>query len=189
MAWAERSYRLSQRRACRAVEAARSTVQYIAVRPPQDALRARLRELVGVRVSYGYPRLTILLRREGWHVNKKRVYRLYREEGLSLRIKRPRRHRTAVARAKTVNPIEPNQVWAMDFMHDVLSSGRRYRIFNVIDVRSRECLVCESDTSLPSRRVIRLLDEIGLDRGYPERIVDHAEERLEALARLEAARP
>jgi hypothetical protein len=81
--WAERSYRFTQRRACGALGAARSSVRYIGVRPPQEALRARIPALAAVRVSYAYPRLTVLLRREGWHVNKKRVYRLYREEGWS----------------------------------------------------------------------------------------------------------
>ena len=110
-----------------------------------------------------------LLVREGWKDNHKRVERIYREEGLKVR--RRKRKRVAVERQPMPEPRRLNECWAMDFMHDVLSSGRRYRIFNVIDVRSRECLVCESDTSLPSRRVIQLLDEVGLDRGYPDRIV------------------
>ena len=111
---AERSYRLTQRRACGALGAARSSVRYIGVRPPQEALRARIRELAAVRVSYGYPRLTVLLRREGWHVNKKRVYRLYREEGLVLRRKRPKRRRSAVRRQAPPAATRPNERWTMD---------------------------------------------------------------------------
>ena len=78
----------------------RSSVQYIGVRPPQTALRTRIREIAEVRVSYGYRRITVLLRREGWRVNAKRTYRLYKEEGLGLRRKRPKRRRSAVAQPR-----------------------------------------------------------------------------------------
>jgi putative transposase len=102
-------------------------------------------------------------------VNHKRTERIYREEGLKVR--RRRRKRVAVERRPFTMPSQANECWAMDFMSDALSTGRRYRIFNVIDVRTRECLVCESDTSLPAVRVIELLDQVAIERGYPWRII------------------
>ena len=102
-------------------------------------------------------------------MNRKRVYRLYREEGLAVR--RRKRKRVAVARQPLPMPTHLNQVWAIDFMTDVLSSGRRYRILNVVDVLSRESLASEVDTSLPASRVIQSLEEVALERGgYPSRI-------------------
>ena len=98
VAWAREAYRLSERRACQAMGAPRSTVRYRSVRPHQEALRKRLKELAGVRVRAGYKQLHVFLRREGWPVNHKRVYRLYTEEGLTLKRRRPRRHRSAVVR-------------------------------------------------------------------------------------------
>lgn len=101
VAWAMQAYQLSQLRACRVFGVARSSIRYQSVRPTQAALRARLRELASVRVSFGYPRLHVLLRREGWPINHKRTERLYREEGLSLHRKRPKRRRRATPRLRT----------------------------------------------------------------------------------------
>jgi len=121
------------------------------------------------RVRWGYRRLHVLLRREGRAVNVKRVYRLYREEGLAVR--RRKRKRVAVARAPQAVPTRLNEWWGMDFMSDALVGGRRYRILNVLERMSRESLAGEVDTSLPARRVTRVLDEIALERGYPFGIV------------------
>jgi putative transposase len=120
-------------------------------------------------VRWGYRRLYVLLRREGHVVNRKRVYRLYREEGLAVR--RRKRKRVAVARQPLPTPTRLNEGWAIDFMTDELTSGRRYRILNVVDVLSRESLASEVDTSLPAARVIQSLEEVALERGgYPSRI-------------------
>jgi len=121
------------------------------------------------RVRWGYRRLHVLLRREGIHANHKAVYRLYREEGLAVR--RRKRKRVAVARRPMVPPQRLNERWSMDYVSDVIRGGRRIRIFNVVDDLSREGLASEVDTSLPARRVIQTLEEIALERGYPERIV------------------
>ena len=138
-------------------------------------LRQRLRELAIERVRWGYRRLHILLRREGVKANHKRVYRLYREEGLAVR--RRKRKRVAVARQPMVTPTRLNECWAMDFMSDSLASGRRYRVLNVVDALSRESLASEVDTSLPAVRVIQALEEIAVLRGYPARItVDNGPE-------------
>ncbi len=146
----------------------RSTARYRIRRAPQESLRTRLRELAAVRVRWGYRRLHLLLRREGHQVNPKRVYRLYREEGLAVR----RRHRKHVAqrRVPTVTPDRLNAHWGADFMHDTLISGRRFRCLNIVDAFNREGLASEVDTSLPAARVVQVLDEIALARGYPQRL-------------------
>lgn len=102
-------------------------------------------------------------------MNVKRVYRLYREEGLAVR--RRKRKRVAVARAPQPAPSRLNERWTMDFMSDVLAGGKRFRILNVVESLSREALASEVDTSLPALRVIRALEEVALERGYPRRIV------------------
>jgi putative transposase len=120
--WARTAYRLSERRACRALVVSRSTVQYPSVRGPDEALRARLREIAGTRTAYGYRQLHSQAGGVG-PVNAKRVYRLYREEGLVLRRRRPKRRRSAAVREAAVQPSRPNERWAMDFVHDTLSGG------------------------------------------------------------------
>lgn len=159
---------ISERRACTLTGCALSSQRYHSRRPAQAELRARLRELALERVRWGYRRLHVLLRREGQRVKVKRVYRLYREEGLAVR--RRKRKRVAVARAPMPAPERINECWAMDFMSDVLVGGRRFRILNVVDVHSHEALVGEVDTSLPASRVIQALEEVALERGYPARI-------------------
>jgi putative transposase len=160
---------ISERHACALIGCALSSQRYRSRREPQAGLRARLHELALERVRWGYRRLHLLLRREGQQVNVKRVYRLYREEGLAVR--RRKRKRVAVARAPQPAPTRLNERWAMDFMSDVLVGGRRYRILNVLESLSREALASEVDTSLPAARVIQSLEEVALERGYPGRIV------------------
>jgi putative transposase len=175
--WVQETFRVSTRAACRATGVPRSTITYRSVRPPQAALRRRLRELAAARVSYGYQRLHTLLRREGWPVNRKRVYRLYREEGLQLRRKRPRRRRSAVARGPRVMARYPHQVWAMDFMHDTLADGRRMRILTLIDSHTRQCLALSAGVRFRGVDVVAVLDQVGRRHPWPERItVDNGPE-------------
>ena len=122
----------------------RSTVRYESVRPSREPLRARLKELAAVRVSYGYRRLHIMLRREGWPVNRKLIERLYREEGLTLKRKKPKRRRSAVRRERSTPAASVNERWAMDFVHDTLSTSRTVRVLTVLDVYSRECVALEA---------------------------------------------
>lgn len=133
-----------------------SSQRYRSRRPPQEGLRQRLRESALERVRWGCGRLHLLLRREGVRVNIKRTYRLYREEGLTVR--RRKRKRVAVPRQPMVSPLRVNECWAMEFMSDSLPSGRRFRVFNVVDVLSREGLAGAVDTSLPAVRAIGVLD-------------------------------
>lgn len=155
---------------------ARSSYYYRSRRKDDVALRMKLKELATVRVRFGYRRLHVLLRREGWVVNHKKVYRLYTEEGLTVRRKRRRK---AASRARV--PLEParreNEQWSMDFVSDRLESGRLLRILSVIDNFSRECLVLEADRSLTGRRVALELDRVARSRGYPASIrVDNGSE-------------
>jgi len=162
-------HHLSQRRACRLIGSARSTVRYRGDRSVMPMLHERLRALALARPRFGYRRLTILLRREFGAVNHKRVYRLYRQEGLQVR----RRARKRVARKDRITPDAPQRAgeqWAMDFMRDTLADGRPFRTLNIVDACTRECLAIEVDTSLPGRRVTRVLDRVGVERGVPQMI-------------------
>ena len=164
--WARTAYRVSERRACRVLGVARSTQRrYRSVRRSDDILRRRLRELAGVRVSYGYRQLHTLLRREGWPVNAKRVYRLYREEGLVLCRKRPKRRRSAAIREQSCAPSRANERWAMDFVHDTLSGGGRMRVLAVIDVYTRECVALRAGRGFRGDDVVRILTEACKQRG------------------------
>lgn len=132
-------------------------------------MRIRLRDLAGSRVRYGYRRLTVLLRREGWKVNTKRVYRLYREEGLQIqRVKRVKR--AAHVRVPLSGAARPNQRWSMDFVSDRLADGRWFRILTVIDQYTRECLCAYADRSQTGEKVVARMKHLVARRGVPESI-------------------
>ncbi len=154
------------RHACSLVGCPRSTYHYKSVKRLLTALRMRLRELAAARPRYGYRRLWILLRREGWRINHKLVYRLYKEEKLSVRTRR-RRKVASQARLELPPATEVNERWSMDFMADQLAGGQRLRILTVIDQFSRECLALYADTSIPSSRVTDVLDQVIASRGRP----------------------
>ena len=160
----------SERRACRLNGVNRSAWQYEPLRGKDDAVRERMREIANERRRFGYRRLAILLRREGKGMNLKKVYRLYREEWLTVR-KRGGRKRALGTRAPMAIPQEPNQRCPLDFVSDSLACGRRFRLLNVIDDYSRECLACIVDTSLSGRRVVRELGAIAERRGLPCTVV------------------
>ena len=154
----------------------RSTFRYQAKPSDDTEIRLRLRQLAEQRRRFGSPRLHVLLRREGYLINHKRTERIYREEGLSLRLKR-RRKRCSALRIVLNKPQRVNQHWSMDFVTDNLYNGRRFRILTVVDDLSRECPVLEVDHSLTGLRVTRVLDRIALTRGLPEVItVDNGPE-------------
>ena len=169
-------YRVNARRACAVVGCHRATFYYRVKRRDPTPLRMRLRELAAVRPRFGYRRLTILLRREGWPVNHKRVYRLYGEEQLAVRTKR-RRKRASQLRVVPTRPTRPDEQWCMDFMADRLEDGRRMRILAVEDVFTRECLAVEADVSLISARVVSVLERLVRERAAPTVItVDNGSE-------------
>src|SRR4249920_3521357 len=147
---------LSERRACSIVDADRTMVRYRSCRPPDTALRARMRELANERRRFGYRRLFILLRREGEPSGVNRIYRLYREEGLAVRKRRARR-KAIGTRTPILVEAKANARWSLDFIHDQLACGRRFRIFNVVDDVTRECLTAMADTSISGVRIAREL--------------------------------
>ena len=168
---------MSERRACAVVELQRSSYRYQSVKDPQVAVRMRLRELAETRVRYGYRRLHILLCREGWPINHKRVYRLYREESLIIRRKSPRRHVTARVRLDRPPLSGVNECWSMDFMSDALFTGQAIRVLTIVDNFSRESLAIEVGHGIIGERVVRVLDRVAAQRGYPRTIrVDNGPE-------------
>jgi putative transposase len=178
---------VSERRATRLLGVHRSTVRYRLRRDPQDALRGRLRELAASRVRFGYRRLTVLLRREGWAVNAKRIYRLYTEEGLIVRTQPRRRHAVQRQRVPQTPASAPNQRWAMDFVHQRLIDGRGFRVLTVLDQCTRECLRLVADTGLTGQKVAAALEPIVQYRGAPQAITmdngsEFASRALEAWA-------
>ncbi len=169
-------YQFSERRACMIIGLCRSSCRYQAKPKNDDEIRLRLRDLAEKRRKFGSPRLHILLRREGHLINHKRTERLYREEGLSLRL-RKRKKRTSQLRVAMDKPGRPNQHWSMDFVSDSLYNGRRFRVLTVVDNFTRECPALEVDHSLTGHRVTRVLDRIALFRDLPEVItVDNGSE-------------
>ena len=171
-----KTYRMSERRACSVIGTDRSTIRYRSRRPGDVELRVRLRALAGERRRFGYRRLHVLLKREGHVVNRKKTQRLYREEGLSVRKRRGRKRATGT-RAPLLTVAAPNARWSVDFVHDQFAQGRRFRIFNVIDDVTKECLAAVVDTSISGRRVARELTMLIERRGKPDLIVsDHGTE-------------
>ena len=164
---AQEQYGASERRAwCGLIQIGRTTHRYQSIRDPQDELRLRLKELAAARPRYGSRRLHILLQREGWKINHKRVCRLYREEGLQVR-RRRRRKVAARPRVRLPAPSELNHRWSLDFVADELVSGRRFRVLTVIDIHSRECLALKAGFSLTAQIVTAQLEEIIAERGVP----------------------
>lgn len=163
-------------RACGLVGISRSLYRYRSRRPDSTALRQRIAELATLKRRYGYRRIYLRLRREGWEVNRKRVYRLYREAGLAVR-RRRRKRIGVVERKPLLRPTAVNQSWSMDFVADGLADGRRFRCLSMVDDFSRECLALEVDTSLPGTRVRAVLQQLADTRGLPQSItVDHGPE-------------
>ncbi|WP_316224395.1 MULTISPECIES: IS3 family transposase [unclassified Bradyrhizobium] len=161
---------LSERRACSIVGADRSMVRYRSRRPPDTELRARLRELASERRRFGYRRLFVLLRREGEPSGINRIHRLYREEGLAVRKRRARRKAGGV-RVPILVEARPNARWSLDFVSDQFANGRRFRILNIVDDVTKECLGAIADTSISGRRVARELTSVVSKRGKPGSIV------------------
>ncbi len=162
-------YGISERRSCSLFEIGRSTKRYRSRRPGDDLLRARLRELASELPRYGYKRLCRRLRKQGWSVNHKRIYRIYREEGLMVR---KRKRKRLIRRGdRPAPPQRPNERWSMDFTSDQLADGRRIRTFNVVDDFTRECVAIDVNRSLTGDRLVEVLDNAAGVRTYPSVIV------------------
>ena len=171
-------YRVSIKRAASVCLLSRSLFYYKAHGRDDRAVRQRIKEIAAVRVRYGVARIHMLLRREGWQDNHKRVRRIYREEGLNLRTKRPRRNKAAQHRIQALPLTAPNECWSMDFVMDALFDGRRFRALTLVDNFSRECLEIEVGQSLKGEDVARVMERMKLTRGViPQRIkVDNGSE-------------
>ena len=166
----------TERRACELASLQRSTCRYASKRRDDPKLVRRLRQIAEERPRFGYRRVHALLRREGYAVNRKRVYRIYKTAGLAVK----RRSRRKLREARPAPPAEvtrPNERWSMDFVHDYLADGRRIRTFNVVDAFTRECLVIEVASSIPAARVVAVLDKLLWAFGLPESLrVDNGPE-------------
>jgi len=155
--WAKLAYQISERHATRLVRIERSSHRYRSRRDPQEVLRRRLREIAATYVRYGYRRLAVLLRREGWKVNAKRIYRIYAEEGLTVRTKQ----RKKIARRQRLPApvgMHAHQCWSMDFVSDKLADGRSFRILTIVDQFTRECIGLWADRTMSSVKVVEALE-------------------------------
>lgn len=167
----QEGYRVSERRAVKALGAHRSAIRYRPKRPVIDApIRKRMEEIAAVRIRYGYRRIHVLLQREGWSVNLKRVYRIYCLAGLNLRSKRPKRRRMVSHRIARPAVTKPNDCWTMDFVSDALFNGRRFRALTVMDQFTRECLAIHADQNIKGEQVVSIMRELASKRGTPRRI-------------------
>jgi putative transposase len=174
MLMTERDYGVT--RACGLLQISRSLYRYRSRRPACAQLCERIREIAEQKRRYGYRRIYIRLRREGWAVNRKRVYRLYREAGLLVR-RRKRKRIGLVERKPLPKPAAANISWSMDFVSDGLADGRRLRCLNIVDDCTRECVAIEVDTSITGSRVKAVLERLADTRGLPRSItVDHGPE-------------
>ena len=168
---------VSVRRACSVSRFDRSTYQYKSRRTDPAALKKRIKEICETRVRYGYRRVHYVLCREGWEINVKKVYRLYREMGLQLRNKSPKRRVKAKLREDRTNAVRPNDVWAMDFVHDQLATGRKLRVLTVVDTFSRYSPVIDPKFSYRGEDVVATLERVCGQIGYPGTIrVDNGSE-------------
>ena len=181
---------MSERRACKATGFCRMTMRYKTTRGDDASLRERMKAIARERRRFGYRRLHVLLRREGFDVNHKRLFRLYREERLTVR-RRGGRKRAIGTRGPMMIPLRPNERWSLDFVADQMTDGRRFRILAIVDDCTRECLALVADTSLSGVRVARELDRLLAGRGRPKMIVSDNGSELTSnaiLAWADAAR-
>lgn len=165
------------RRACATLQVDRSLSVYTSKRGTQAELKQRIKEICQIRVRYGYRRVCVLLKREGWAVNAKRIYRLYKELGLQLRNKVPKRRVRAKLRDDRRPATQSNESWAMDFVHDQLATGRKIRVLTIIDTFTRFSPAVDPRFSCRGEDVVLTLERICRQLGYPQSIrVDQGSE-------------
>ena len=166
----QQSYPISGRRACELLGLSRGSWHYRAKAKNDTALREAIKAQAAKRRRWGYRMLTRVLRRQGFRDNHKRIYRIYREEGLQV----PKRRKRKTGKWRGTRPLVTgglHQRWSIDFVSDQLADGRKLRMLTVVDDFSRQCLAIEVDTSLSGHRVCRVLDRLVLAHGHPQRIV------------------
>lgn len=173
MAAAKAKYNISERRACRAIRQNRSTQRYVVKKlPDEDELTARIINLAAQYGRYGTPRITAMLLKEGFKVNHKRVERIWRQQGLKVAKKQKKRRRLWLndGSAIRLRPEYKNHVWSYDIMEDKTYDGRKFRILNIIDEYSRECLLSFASRRITSREVVEFLADLFCIKGLPEYI-------------------
>jgi putative transposase len=168
---------LSQRRACRLIKQARSNQYYRSRKDRREDLRKRMREISNVRIRFGYRRLHVMLKREGWKLGRSQAYRLYCEEQLQLRSKLPKRRKMVVQRRHRAEPTAQGQIWSMDFVADAFSNGGKFRILTVVDVFTREALAVDAGVRLRGENVVEVLNRLVMRHGAPKYVfVDNGSE-------------
>ncbi len=168
---------VSIRRACQVLMVDTSSYHYKSRRPAQAALEQRIKEICQTRVRYGYRRVHVVLRREGWRINHKKTRRIYRELGLQLRNKTPKRRVKAKLRDDRKAATRPNETWAMDFVHDQLATGRKIRVLTVVDIFSRYSPATDPRFTYRGEDVVQVLEKVCAEIGYPATIrVDQGSE-------------
>ena len=177
------SHDVSQRRACSILGVDRSSVRYRSVRPDDADLRKAMKQVAAERRRFGYRRVHVMLERQGWQVNQKKLRRLYREEKLQVK-RRGGRKRALGTRSPMLVPDRPDERWSLDFVSDAFTDGRRFRVLAIVDDFSRECLGLVADTSLSGLRVTRELTALLARRGRPKTIVSDNGTELTSMAVL-----
>jgi len=168
---------ISQRRACRLIRQPRSNQYYRSRKDPRTDLRQRMREIANTRVRYGYRRVHILLKREGWQLGRSQAYRLYSEEQLQLRSKLPRRRKMVVQRRQRIEPRKAGDAWTMDFVADEFGRGGKFRVLTVVDVFTRQALATEAGLKLKGENVVEVLNRLVARHGAPKYVfVDNGSE-------------
>ena len=171
------AYKVSERRACQVLKVWRSVFRYLSIAKDQAYLIKRIREIASIRTRYGYRRIHILLKREGWPVNHKRIYRLYRREDLQMRLKPPRRRVSVKIRQERTMAVRKNACWSMDFVTDELFDGCRIRILTIVDNFTRESLCASARQRFKGVDVADALSSVIQEHGVPETIkVDNGPE-------------
>ena len=164
-----REHRLSERQACKIMNLSRSVFRYEAKKRDEQELTKELLEVAGRKPRWGFGKMADYLRNQGFHWNRKRIYRVYCELRLNLRVKPKKRLPKRVPQVLS-QPEAANQSWSLDFMNDSLASGRAFRTLNILDDFNREVLWIEVDTSLPAERLVRILETLIAWRGCPAQI-------------------
>lgn len=170
MDYVRQRFDASQRRACVLVGIARRVYAYRSCREPHVALRSRMREIAQARMRYGYRKIHVMLKREGYEIGKHLMRRLYHEEGLALRYRPRRRLRAQATRPQRAPASRPNSAWSLDFVADQLADGQRFRVLTVIDVFTRECVAMTVGTRLTGADVVSTLERTRSQRGTPQRL-------------------
>ena len=177
IAQVQASHGVSERSGCKVLGVDLWSIRYVSHGPDQSPLILRIRDLAARRTRYGSFRIYILLRRGGWFVTHKRVYRLYRQDGMSLRLKGPRRNVSAANRDRQPAALAANEMWSMDFVSDALFDGRRLRALTVVDAFTREALAIDVDQGIKGEQVVEAMARIAMTRGAPKTIrVDNGPE-------------